>query len=336
MTLNPRPTGSERGKVAGTNAAQLEVLRGRPLRAFHLVGRGIADGGEGQARELDKLRRARWRSSSYRFAATKTSVASSSGCNRQGRFIRSSRRRRRLTVLAMVRPTRRAGQGECSRHLHGRTRNASKPDFGAALREHPLRLGHEQELRQAEFSAHPARSLPRRPARPGNQVLAWPVVGKPIRSRLPCSMRRFGRGGRSSSMCRCEGLGIRDCTAALIREDAAGRTGRDFITVQTREMLKHPGRPVRCQKDWRHQRDHPLARCALCNFNTDVAAVVRPLEKRLARKAQQILVIGAGVQHRQRSLVCRRRARRVTAEQAITPTREAHRKAKAEQSSGNR
>ena len=124
------------------------------------------------------------------------------------------------------------------------------------------------------------------------KVMAWPATRLRIRSHWRCSMQRFGGSAGNSVYLPLQTSGMNDLRT-LIREVPIA--GLSVTMPFKQEILKYL------------QKTDPLsARIGACNtiirsqdgklygFNTDVAAVVRPLEKRLALKGAKILVIGAG------------------------------------------
>src|SRR5277367_6673762 len=287
------------GKFSGTNTAQLEVLQKAATSGFHLVDVELQTAEEVKPQELDKLR-ARGAAlilSYHDFMTTKNldgvferilpyepefvkivSTARSLADNMtMVRFLERARDKANLIGICM------GEQGVISRILG--------PRSGSVFTFASVTAGEETAVGQ--FSARTLLDV-YRIDQLDLATKVYGVAGNPVAHSLSPAMLNaaFRRERVNSVYVPLQTSGIRDLLT-LIREVPLG--GLSVTMPFKQEILKHL------------QKTDPLSeRIGACNtiirsqdgklygFNTDVAAVVRPLEKRLALKGAKILVIGAG------------------------------------------
>jgi 3-dehydroquinate dehydratase / shikimate dehydrogenase len=287
------------GKFAGTNAAQLEVLQKAASSGFHLVDVELQTAEEMKPQELDKLRTrgAALILSYHDFMTTKdldgiferirpyepefikiVSTARSLADNvAMLRFLERARDKANMVGICM------GEQGIISRILG--LRSGSVFTFAS--------VASGEETAPGQISARTLLDL-YRIDQLDLATKVYGVAGNPVAHSLSPAMLNaaFRRERVNSVYLPLQTSGMNDLLT-LIREVPIA--GLSVTMPFKQEILKHL------------QKTDPLSeRIGACNtvvrstegklygFNTDVAAVVRPLEKRLALKGAKILVIGAG------------------------------------------
>ncbi len=287
------------GKFAGTNAAQLEVLQKAAASGFHLVDVELQTAEKVKPQELDKLRQsgAALILSYHDFMTTKDLDGIFERMHsHEAEFIKIVSTARHLTDnVAMVRFLERARDkanvvGICMGE-QGIISRILGPRSGSIFTFASVTSG--EETAPGQISARTLLDL-YRVDQLDLATKVYGVAGNPVAHSLSPAMLNaaFRRERVNSVYVPLQTSGIRDLLT-LIREVPLG--GLSVTMPFKQEILKHL------------QKTDPMSeRIGACNtvirsqdgklygFNTDVAAVVRPLEKRLALKDAKILVIGAG------------------------------------------
>jgi 3-dehydroquinate dehydratase / shikimate dehydrogenase len=287
------------GKFAGNNAAELEVLQKAAAAGFHLVDVELQTAEQVKPQELEKLRQrgAALILSYHDFMTTKdldgifermsplepefikiVSTARHLADNvAMLRFLERARDRANVVGICM------GEQGIISRILG--------PRSGSSFTFASVAVG--EETAPGQISARTLLDL-YRIDQLDLATKVYGVAGNPVANSLSPAMLNaaFRRERVNSVYLPLQTSGMNDLRT-LIREVPIA--GLSVTMPFKQEILKHL------------QKTDPLsAKIGACNtiirsqdgklygFNTDVAAVVRPLEKRLALKGAKILVIGAG------------------------------------------
>jgi len=287
------------GKFSGTNTAQLEVLQKAASSGFHLVDVELQTAEQVKPQELDKLRTrgAALILSYHDFMTTKdldgiferirhheadfikiVSTARSLADNvTMLRFLERARDKANIIGICM------GEQGVISRILG--------PRAGSIFTFASVTTG--EETAPGQFSARTLVEVFRLDELDA-ATKVYGVAGNPVTHSLSPAMLNaaFRRERVNSVYLPLQTSGLNDLLT-LIREVPV--SGLSVTMPFKQDILKHL------------QKTDPLSeKIGACNtiirsqdgklygFNTDVAAVVRPLEKRLALKGAKILVIGAG------------------------------------------
>ncbi len=287
------------GKFAGTNAAELEVLQKAASSGFHLVDVELQTAEQVKPQELEKLRTrgAALILSYHDFMTTKDLDGIFERIlPHEPEFIKIVSTARSLTDnMAMVRFLERARdkanvigicmgeQGVISRILG--------PRSGSIFTFASVTAG--EETAPGQFSARTLLDIYRIDQLDA-ATKVYGVAGNPVAHSLSPAMinAAFRRERVNSVYLPLQTSNLNDLMT-LVREVPLG--GLSVTMPFKRDILKHL------------EKTDPLSeRIGACNtvvrsqdgklygFNTDVAAVVRPLEKRLALRGAKILVIGAG------------------------------------------
>jgi 3-dehydroquinate dehydratase / shikimate dehydrogenase len=287
------------GKFSGSNTAELEVLQKAAASGFHLVDVELQTAEQVKPKELDKLRAqgAALIISYHDFMTTKNldaiferilplepefikvvSTARSLADNvAMVRFLDRARDRANLIGICM------GEQGVISRILG--------PRSGSIFTFASVTAGEETAVGQ--FSARTLLDV-YRIDQLDLATKVYGVAGNPVTHSLSPAMinAAFRRERVNSVYLPLQTSNLKDLMT-LVREVPLG--GISVTMPFKRDILEHL------------EKTDPLSeRIGACNtvvrsqdgklygFNTDVAAVVRPLEKRLALRGAKILVIGAG------------------------------------------
>src|SRR5271170_2294314 len=287
------------GKFAGTNIAQLEVLQKAASAGFHLVDVELQTAEKVKPQELDKLRQsgAALILSYHDFMTTKDlDGIFERMCPLEPEFIKIVSTARHLADnVAMLRFLERARDkanivGICMGE-QGIISRILGPRSGSSFTFASVATG--EETAPGQISARTLLDL-YRIDQLDLATKVYGVAGNPVAHSLSPAMLNaaFRRERVNSVYLPLQTSGMNDLLT-LIREVPI--SGLSVTMPFKQEILKHL------------QKTDPLSeRIGACNtvvrsqegklygFNTDVAAVVRPLEKRLALKGAKILVIGAG------------------------------------------
>ena len=202
------------GKFAGNNAAELEVLQKAAAAGFHLVDVELQTAEQVKPQELDKLRQrgAALILSYHDFMTTKDLDGIFERMRPlEPEFIKIVSTARHLADnVAMIRFLERARdkanvigicmgeQGVMSRILG--PRSGSVFTFASVATGEEMRRDRFPRARCSTSTASTSST-----SRP--RFMAWPAIRWRIRSRLRCSMRRFGGSGSTPSICRCRPRG---------------------------------------------------------------------------------------------------------------------------------
>jgi 3-dehydroquinate dehydratase / shikimate dehydrogenase len=287
------------GKFAGTNTAQLEVLQKAAASGFHLVDVELQTAEEVKPAELDKLRARgaalilsfhdfmttkdldgifeRMRPHEAEFIKIVSTARSLSDNVAMLRFLERARDKANIVGICM------GEQGIISRILG--------PRSGSIFTFASFTSG--EETAPGQISARTLLDLYRIDQLDA-ATKVYGVAGNPVAHSLSPKMLNaaFRRERVNSVYLPLQTSGISDLLT-LIREVPV--SGLSVTMPFKQVILKHlektdalSERIGACNTIVRSQEGK------LYGFNTDVAAVVRPLEKRLALKNAKILVIGAG------------------------------------------
>ena len=287
------------GKFAGNNAAELEVLQKAAAAGFHLVDVELQTAEQVKPQELEKLRQrgAALILSYHDFMTTKDLDGIFERMSPlEPEFIKIVSTARHLADnVAMLRFLERARDkanvvGICMGE-QGIISRILGPRSGSSFTFASVAVG--EETAPGQISARTLLDL-YRIDQLDLATKVYGVAGNPVANSLSPAMLNaaFRRERVNSVYLPLQTSGMNDLRT-LIREVPIA--GLSVTMPFKQEILKHL------------QKTDPLsARIGACNtiirsqdgklygFNTDVAAVVRPLEKRLALKGAKILVIGAG------------------------------------------